>query len=63
MFLASPEPTGPSSTTYVYRTPSRAAAATGTGEGAVPTHTLGWIVLGLLLAAGVPPAAVIWAHS
>jgi hypothetical protein len=64
MFLASPEQTGPSSTTYVYKTsaaarPAMPAARTG-GEG---HHTLGWIVLGLVLAAGVPAAAVIWAHS
>ena len=65
MFLASPEPTGPSSTTYVYRTaaamPRPVTPTAGSGDGA--DHTLGWIVLGLMLVAGVPAAAVIWAHS
>ena len=28
-----------------------------------PDDTLGWIVLAVLLAAAVPAAAVIWAHS
>jgi hypothetical protein len=64
MFLASPEQTGPSSTTYVYRTaaavqPTRPAA----GSGSDRSHTLGWIVLALGLAAALPAAAVIWAHS
>ena len=65
MFLANPEQSGPTSTTYVYRTtagvrPATPAAATGGGD---EGHTAGWIVLGLLLVAGVPAAAVIWAHS
>ena len=65
MFLASPEQTGPSSTTYVYKTsaavrPATPGAGSGGGE---EDHTLGWIVLGLVLAACVPVAAVIWAHS
>ena len=64
MFLASPEQTGPSSTTYVYETtaavrPATPAADSSGGE----SHTVGWIVLGLVLVAGVPAAAVIWAHS
>jgi hypothetical protein len=64
MFLASPEPTGPGSATYVYKTtavvrPATRAADSGGGE----SHTVGWIVLGLMLVAGVPAAAVIWAHS
>jgi hypothetical protein len=64
MFLASPDQAGPTSTTYVYRTsaaprPATSAAGSG-GEGG---HALGWIVLGLALVAGVPTAAVIWAHS
>ena len=64
MFLASPEPTGPSSTTYVYRTAAAARPVTPTaGSGDEADHTLGWIVLGLMLVAGVPAAAVIWAHS
>ena len=64
MFLASPEQSGPSSATYVYKTtaalrPATPAASSGGDDG----HTAGWIVLGLLLVAGVPAAAVIWAHS
>jgi hypothetical protein len=64
MFLASPEQTGPSSTTYVYRTvaavqPTRPAA----GSGSDGSHTVGWIVLALGLAAALPAAAVVWAHS
>lgn len=62
-FLVSPDATGPSSTTYVYRTaePPR-PAATGISSGG-GSHTLGWIILGLALAAGIPAAAVIWARS
>jgi hypothetical protein len=64
MFLASPEQTGPSSTTYVYKTAAVVLPATPTaGSGGGEDHTLGWIVLGLILVAGVPAAAVIWAHS
>jgi hypothetical protein len=64
MFLAGPEQTGPSSTTYVYRTaaavqPTRPAA----GSGSDGSHTIGWILLALGLAAALPAAAVIWAHS
>ena len=62
-FLSSPDQTGPSSATYVYRTaaprPSAEPAAT-SGDG---DNTLGWIVLGLGLAAALPVAAVVWAHS
>lgn len=62
-FLSSPDQTGPSSATYVYRTtaprPSAEPAAT-SGEG---DNTVGWIVLGLGLAAALPVAAVVWAHS
>jgi hypothetical protein len=63
MFLASPDQTGPASATYVYRTtaPTRATAVSGPGAGT--DHTLGWVVLALCLAAAVPAAAVIWAHS
>jgi hypothetical protein len=63
MFLASPDQTGTSSTTYVYRTTALPAPfGTGISDGGTD-HKLGWIVLGLVLAAGVPAAAVIWAHS
>ena len=64
MFLASPEPTGPTSATYEYRTALAVRAAPGPGTSEEEEdHTVGWIVLGLLLVAGVPAAAVIWAHS
>lgn len=63
-FLSSPDPTGHSSTTYVYRTAERASAPTPAveteGSGG---HTMGWIALGLLLAAGLPLGAVLWARS
>ena len=62
-FLSSPDVTGPSSATYVYRTaaptPTAEPAATSGGE----DNTVGWIVLGLALAAALPVAAVVWAHS
>jgi hypothetical protein len=62
MFLASPDLTGKSSTVYVYRTavaPRAAPPTTGGGGG----HMIGWVILGLGLAAAVPAAAVAWAHS
>lgn len=63
-FLSSPDLTGPSSATYVYRTAARPTPAPPTGgKGSDDDHTLGWIVLGLGLATAVPAAAVIWAHS
>jgi hypothetical protein len=64
MFLANPDQTGPSTTTYEYRTaaPPRAAPAGGTSGGG-GDHTLGWIVLGLGLVVSVPVGIVIWAHS
>ena len=63
MFLASPDPSGPGSAIYVYRTaaPPRATATSGTGDGT--DHTIGWIALAVVIAAAVPSAAVIWAHS
>jgi hypothetical protein len=63
MFLASPDLTGRSSTTYVYRTvaaPRALPAAAGPKEDG---SSVGWIVLALGLALGVPVAAVAWAHS
>jgi hypothetical protein len=62
-FLASPDRTGPSSATYVYRTaaaPQPAAEPTSQSD---EDHTAGWIVLGLGLAAALPAAAVLWARS
>ncbi len=64
MFLANPDQTGPSSTTYEYRTAAAAKPPPATGtSGGDGDHTLGWIVLGLGLIAAVPVGAVIWAHS
>ena len=66
-FLASPDQTGPSSATYVYRTAQRPfiglESKSGVRPGEEEDHTLGWIVLGLLLAASLPAAAVVWARS
>lgn len=64
MFLSSPDQTGPSSTTYEYETaaPEKPAPVSATARGD-RDQTLGWIVLGLILVAGLPAAAVIWAHS
>jgi hypothetical protein len=63
-FLASPDQTGPSSAKYVLRTAPKAAPTAGeitpTGD---EDHMVGWIVLGLGLAAAVPVAAIVWAHS
>jgi hypothetical protein len=63
MFLAAPDLSGPASSTYVFRSsaPTRAtpAAAASGGE----DHTVGWIALAVVLAAAVPAAAVMWAHS
>jgi hypothetical protein len=64
MFLASPDQTGPSSTTYEYSTAPRARRAPPpAGTSGESDHTLGWILLGLGLAAALPVGAVIWAHS
>jgi hypothetical protein len=63
-FLSSPDPTGHSSTTYVYRTAARPVAAPPVEEsGGSGSNTMGWIALGLLLGAGLPLAAVLWARS
>jgi hypothetical protein len=63
-FLASPDQTGPSSAIYIYRTspPLRPETLIPYGE-EEENHTVGWIVLGLGLAAALPVAAVVWAHS
>lgn len=62
MFLASPDQSGPSSATYVYRTAAPAHPAV-SAPSSGSDYTVAWIVLGLGLAAAVPTAAVIWAHS
>jgi hypothetical protein len=62
-FLVSPDQTGPSSATYVYRTAAPRPAAEETPTAGDEDHTIGWIVLGLLLLAALPVAAVAWARS
>jgi hypothetical protein len=62
-FLASPDQTGPSSTSYLFRTAARPRPATATSPAGDEDHTVGWIVLGLGLVAAVPLAAVVWARS
>jgi hypothetical protein len=62
-FLSSPDPTGPSSATYVYRTSAPRPAAEPAATSGDEDDTVGWIVLGLGLAAALPVAAVVWAHS
>jgi hypothetical protein len=63
-FLSSPDQTGPSEATYIYRTtnpPLRPQELIPFGED--EDHTVGWIVLALGLAVALPAAAVVWAHS
>ena len=61
-FLASPDRTGPSSATYVYRTAADPLpAAEATPEPGDEDHAAGWIVLAGVLAAALPAAAVLWA--
>jgi hypothetical protein len=62
-FLAAADPTGRSSTTYVYRTSTRPVSAAPIETSGSSGHTMGWVALGLLLAAGLPLAAVVWARS
>jgi hypothetical protein len=62
-FLASPDRTGPSSATYVYRTSAPRPQATEASSQGGDDHTAGWLVLGLLFVAAVPVAAVAWARS
>jgi hypothetical protein len=61
-FLSAADPTGHSSTTYVYRTVPRPAAAPLESSGS-GSDTRGWIALAVLLAAALPVAAVFWARS
>jgi hypothetical protein len=63
-FLSSPDQTGPSEATYIYRTtspPLRPQELIPFGED--EDHMVGWIVVALGLAVALPVAAVVWAHS
>ena len=62
-FLAGADPTGRSTTTYVYRTAPRPVAASPIETSGSSDNTIGWVALGLLLALGLPVAAVVWARS
>jgi len=62
-FLSGADPSGRSSATYVYRTAPRPATAVPLKSSGSGSNAMGWIALGLLLAAGLPVAAVVWARS
>jgi hypothetical protein len=62
-FLSAADPSGHSSTTYVYRTAPRPATAAPLESGGSGSDTMGWIALALVLAAGLPLVAVVWARS
>jgi hypothetical protein len=61
-FLASPEPTGPSETTYVYRTAPKVTADAPPAPGN-DDNTVAWILTGVAFALALPAATVIWARS
>ena len=62
-FLSSPDLTGHSSTSYLYKTAARAALPAPVAAEGSDSHTMGWIALVLLLAAGLPLGAILWARS
>jgi hypothetical protein len=62
-FLSAADPTGHSSTTYVYRTVPRPAAPAPLESSGSGSDTMGWIALAVVLAAALPVAAVFWARS
>ncbi len=62
-FLAAADPTGRSSTTYVYRTSPRPVTAAPVESSGSSGGAMGWIALAVVLAAGLPVAAVVWARS
>lgn len=62
-FLAAADPSGRSSTAYVYRTSTRPVAAAPVETSGSSGNALSWIALGLVLAVGLPVAAVLWARS
>ena len=62
-FISGADPTGRSSTIYVYRTAPRAIVAAPLESSGSSGNTMGWIALAVLLAAALPVAAVVWARS
>jgi hypothetical protein len=62
-FLAAADPTGHSSTTYVYRTSPRPVSAAPIETSGSGGNTVGWVALVVVLAAALPVAAVVWARS
>jgi len=62
-FLSAADPTGHSSTVYIYRTTPRPVTAAPIGSSGSSDNTIGWIALAVLLAAALPVAAVVWARS
>jgi hypothetical protein len=62
-FLSAADPTGHSSTTYIYRTTPRPVTAAPIETSGSTDNTMGWIALAIVLAAALPVAAVIWARS
>ena len=62
-FLSAADPTGHSSTTYIYRTTPRPVTAAPLESSGSSGNTMGWIALAVLLAAALPVAAVVWARS
>jgi hypothetical protein len=64
MYLASPDPTGPSSISYVYRTASTSRARPLPQPSSDDDDDVLWLVLaGVALLLAVPTAAVVWARS
>jgi hypothetical protein len=62
-YLAGADSTGRSTTIYVYRTAPRPVVAAPIETSGSSDNTIGWVALGLLLALGLPAAAVVWARS
>jgi hypothetical protein len=61
-FLAAADPTGHSSTTYVYRTTPRPATIHSFRVDS-SSHTMGWVALVVMLAVALPVAVLVWARS
>ncbi len=62
-FLSAADPSGHSTTTYVYRSTPRPMSAAPVESSGSDGDTMGWIALAVLLAAALPVAAVVWARS